>query len=110
MRDPPLPVGSDDRVVGRLDDRGHERGGRLGAAQIAHVTVGHEDAVAQLHRPHLEDAGQVAAAHDAVESDLLLPRRTGLDHLAIGLEGAAVAEGGDELQQPVVDDVGSASR
>ena len=106
MRDPPLAVGADDRVVGGLDDRGHELGGGLGAAQIAHVAVGDEDAVAQLHRPHLEDPGQVAAADDAVEGHLLLPRRARLDHLAVGLEGAAVAEGGDEVQQPVVDDVG----
>jgi hypothetical protein len=48
----------------------------------------------------------VAAAHEAVEGHLLLPRRTGLHHVAVGLEGAAVAEGGDEVQQPVVDDVG----
>ena len=105
VRDPPFAVGADDRVVGRLDDRGHQLGGGLGAAQVGHVAIGHEDAVAQLHRPHLEDPGQMAAAHDAVEGHLLLPRRARLDHLAVGVERASVAEGGHEVQQPVVDDV-----
>ena len=35
VRDPPFAVGADDRVVGGLDDRGHQLGGGLGAAQVA---------------------------------------------------------------------------
>ena len=61
VRDAPLAVGADDRVVGGLDDRGHQLGGGLGAAQVGHVAVGDEDAVAQLHGAHLEHAGQVRA-------------------------------------------------
>jgi hypothetical protein len=48
----------------------------------------------------------VGAAHEAVEGHLLLPRRARLDHPAVGVERAQVAEGGDEVQQPVSDDVG----
>jgi hypothetical protein len=105
MRDAPLAVGADDRVVGGLDDGGHQLGGGLGAPQIAHVAVGDEDAVSQLHGAHLEHTRDARAADEAVELDLHLPGRAGLDHVAVGLERAGVAEGRHEVQQPVVDDL-----
>jgi hypothetical protein len=88
VRDPTLAVGADDRVVSRLDDRGHALGGVLGVAQLGDVAVGDEHAVAQAHRPHLEDPADVGAAHHAVEGHLLLPRRARLDHPAVGVERA----------------------
>ena len=82
-----------------------ELGGGLRAAQVGHVAVGDEDAVGQLHGAHLEHAGHARAADEAVELDLHLPGRAGLDNIAVGLERASLAEGGDEVEQPVVDDL-----
>ena len=104
VRDVPLAVGAHDRVVGRLDDRGHQLGCVLGAAQVGHVAVRDEDAVAQLHGAHLEHPGDARAADEAVELDLLCqgaPVSTTCGRPRTG----RVAEGRHEVQQPVVDDL-----